>query len=184
MAKSKSKVARAEAGLPVPAAKDRSIAVPEPEKHHTLAAMHCILTAPYQYITNDEARDPSENGSFELYLGLHPKSALESILASLIVGVSNAANDCLSQAARVAPKEIQHRDVNLRHALKGATVVTQLVDALERVRGNRPGNVSVGQVNVESGGQAIVGTVQPGQQNQEPSGGGNGSGQARKPRSK
>ena len=94
--------------------------------------------------------------------------ALQSVLASLIVGVSNATNDCLSLAARVPPQELQHRDVNLRHAFKGAAVVTQLVDAFERVRGNRPGNLNVGKVNVESGGQAIVGTVQSGRRDQEP----------------
>ena len=98
-------------------------------------------------------------GTIELYHGLEPKNALESILGSLIVNVSNAANDCLSQAARVPPNELQHRDLNLRHALKGAAVVTQLIDAFERVRGSRPGNVNVGNVNVELGGQAIVGTV-------------------------
>jgi hypothetical protein len=86
-------------------------------------------------------RGLSVDGSVELYMGLQPKNAIESILGSLIVNVSvvgqpttnvsNATNDCLSQAARVSPTEIQHRDVNLRHALKGATVVTQLVDTLE-----------------------------------------------------
>lgn len=167
----KGKVARAETRDPVPAKIDgRSISsAPEPAEYHRLAATHCVLTAPYQYVKDDQVRGPSVDGSLELYMGLQPKNALESILGGLIVNVSNATNDCLSQAARVPPTEIQHRDVNLRHALKGAAVVTQLVDALERVRGNRPGNVSVGKVNVESGGQAIVGTVQSGPQAQQPS---------------
>jgi hypothetical protein len=92
-------------------------------------------------------------------------------LSTLIVNVSNATNDCFSQAARVPPEHLEHRDLNLRHAFKGATVVTQLVDTLERVRGNRPGNVNVGQVNVESGGQAIVGSVQAGPRAMKPNGG-------------
>jgi hypothetical protein len=138
-----------------------------PGKYHALALTHSFLTAPYQYIENDALRDPSVKGSIELYKGLQPNSALESVLASLIVGVSNASQDCLSQAARVAPEHVQHRDVNLRHALKGATVVTQLVEALERVRGNRSGNVSVGSVNVESGGQAIVGNLEAGQRGKD-----------------
>lgn len=134
----------------------------------TFSRPHCVLTAPYQYVKDDQVRGPSVDGSADLYMGLKPKNALESILGSLIISVSNATNDCLSQAARVPPTQIQLRDVNLRHALKGATVVTQLVDALERLRGNHPGNVTVGNVKVESGGQAIVGTVQSGRRDQEP----------------
>ncbi|HZP08763.1 hypothetical protein [Methyloceanibacter sp.] len=124
-----------------------------------LAAAHCVLTAPYQYMKEDAVREAATKGSHDLYQALGPKSALESVLSGLIVGVSNATHECLSLAARIPPHEIQHRDVNLRHALKGAAVVTQLIEALERVRGNRPANVNVGQVKVESGAQAIVGTV-------------------------
>ena len=121
MAKSK---ARAGTKDPVPAKTDgRSLSAPEPADYHFLAATHCVLTAPYQYVKDDEVRGPSVDGSADLYMGLKPKNALESILGSLIVSVSNATNDCLSQAARVRPTEIQFRDVNLRHALKGATVV-------------------------------------------------------------
>jgi hypothetical protein len=144
------------------------MSVADPWRYHALGLTHCALTASYQYTKNDELSGRSRDGSLELYTGLEPKDTLQSVLASLIVGVSNATNDCLSLAARVPPQELQHRDVNLRHAFKGATVVTQLVDAFERVRGNRSGNLSVGKVNVESGGQAIVGTVQSGRRDQEP----------------
>lgn len=54
--------------------------------------------------------------------------------------------------------------------MKGANVVIQLVDALQRVRGNGRGNVSVGNVSVEAGGQAIVGTVQTGQRGRDDNG--------------
>lgn len=134
----------------------------KPTNAQTLLAAHSVLGAPYQYIKNEEVREPATLGSLELYQSLQPKSAIESILASLLVGMSNATHDCLSQAARVPPERLQHRDLNLRYAMKGAAVVTQLADALERAQGKRPGNVSVGNVNVESGGQAIVGTVHSG----------------------
>jgi hypothetical protein len=163
----KSKVMRAKAkGLAALKTKGRSVSAPQPRDYYDYAGLYCGLAAPYQY--TEELSGEGEHGSLELYVGLQPKSALESILASLIIGVSNATNDCLYLAAKIPPQELQHRDVNLRHALKGAAVVTKLVDALERVRGNRPGNVSVGKVNVESGGQAIVGTVQSSSLGQEP----------------
>jgi hypothetical protein len=135
--------------------------------YNSLALTHCFLTSPYQYFQHGEVRDPCAKGSIALYDGLHPQDALQSVLATLIVGVSNAANDCLSLAARIPPEAILDRDVYLRHAFKGAAVVTQLVEAFERVRGNRSGDVSVGNVNVQSGGQAIVGTVQSSQRSED-----------------
>ena len=169
-ATAKGKVARAKAKEPVPAkTHGGSTSTPDPRGYQFLGLAHCALTSPYRYLQDDEWHREIRNGSLELYQGLEPKSALESVLASLIVDVSNATHDCLSLAARVQPDALQHRAINLRHAFKGATVVTQLVDTLERLRGNRPGNVSVGEVNVESGGQAIVGTVQTDRCDQEPS---------------
>jgi glucans biosynthesis protein len=131
---------------------------PLTEASAKLGLMHGIISAPYQHMKDKKVCDSVIRGTVQLYQSLGPKNALESILGGLIVNVSNAANYCLSLAANVPPEDLQHRDLNLRHAFKGATVVTQLVDALERVRGARP-NVTVGNVNVEPGGQAIVGTV-------------------------
>jgi hypothetical protein len=146
---------------------DQSLpASPQSAEFYELSAAHCLLTAPYQHVDKGML-ELSKSGSAELYLGLQPKTALEAILASLLVGISNATNECLSQATQATPNHVQFRDVNLRHALKGATVVTQLAETLERVRGNGPRNVSVGNVNVQSGGQAIVGNVQAGQPGQE-----------------
>ena len=79
----KGKVARAETKDQVPAKTDgRSISAPEPAEYHRLAATHCVLTAPYQYVKDDQVRGPSVDGSVELYMGLQPKNALESILGS------------------------------------------------------------------------------------------------------
>jgi hypothetical protein len=167
MAKRKITPAKAKASAPVKS-NGQPMSVPDPRRYHVLGLTHCALTAPYEYMKNDQLSGRSRDGSLELYSSLHPENALQSVLASLIISVSNATNDCLSLAARVPAQELQHRDVNLRHGLKGAAVVTQLIDAFERVRGNRPGNVSVGKVNVESGGQAIVGTVQSSSLGQEP----------------
>ena len=52
----KSKVARAETKDPVPAKTDgRSLSsAPEPADYHLLLATHCVLTARYQYLKDDE----------------------------------------------------------------------------------------------------------------------------------
>ena len=157
----KSKVSRTKAkGSGLQNSKEQSVSAKGSGDYHALGGLHCLLAAPYQHTQNGELSGRSVDGSFELYVGLKPQSALQSILSTLIVNVSNATNECLFLAAKIPPSELQHRDINLRHAFKGAAVVTQLVDALERVRGSRTGSVNVGNVNVESGGQAIVGTVQ------------------------
>ena len=81
-------------------------------------------------------------------------------MSLLLVGVTNSSLDCMSIAARAPLEEMEARELNLRCGLKGAEVAVQLVEALQKVRGNAPSRVSVGKVNVESGGQAIVGNVE------------------------
>jgi hypothetical protein len=149
----KGKVTRTKAkGSELQNSKEQSVSAKQSGDYHAFGGLHCFLAAPYQHTDNKEITGRSVDGSLELYVGLQPQSALQSILSTLIVNVSNATNECLFVAAKIPPSELQHRDINLRHAFKGATVVTQLVDALERVRGGRTGSVNVGNVNVESGG--------------------------------
>jgi hypothetical protein len=45
----------------------------------------------------------------------------------------------------------------LRHAVKGTKAVIELIEAKARRRGSN--QITVGKVNVEAGGQAIVGNV-------------------------
>jgi len=81
-------------------------------------------------------------------------------MSLLLVGVTNASLDCMSIAARIPPSEMECRELNLRYGLKGAQVAAELAEALEKVRGKAPSKVSVGRLNVESGGQAVVGNVE------------------------
>ncbi len=137
-------------------------------KYHALAATQCIRSAAWGYMDNDKVRNTMAEGSLDLYHGLQPRNALESAISMLLVGVTNASLDCLSLAARIHPEELQVRDLNLRHGLRGAEVAAKLAEALETCRGNTPGNVKVGNVKVESGGQAIVGNVQVGKRGRGP----------------
>jgi hypothetical protein len=54
------------------------------------------------------------------------------------------------------------RELNLRYGLKAAEVAAQLIRAREDRNREKPDRVSVGAVNVEAGGQAIVGNVKSG----------------------
>jgi hypothetical protein len=150
---------------------------PGARRYHVLATAQCILSAPWQYLDDKRVKSMISEASVDLYEGLQPKDALDAALGMLLVGVTNASLDCLSQAARVRPGELQCRDVNLRYGLKGAVVAAELAKVLEARRGKNPNNVTVGTVNVEPGGQAIVGNVEAGRRDKgtdDPSGGNSG----------
>ncbi len=57
-------------------------------------------------------------------------------------------------------QSIESRDMNLRHAGKLLNTYTRQVEVLDKHRGKGQQQVTVKYVNVESGGQAVVGNVQ------------------------
>jgi hypothetical protein len=96
-------------------------------------------------------------GAIDLYRHLDPANATESILARLAVGLTNAAMEGLQRAAGL-DQTLQARHMELRLSQKSATAVVDVLNLLNKLQG--PGSVTVGSVNVGSGGQAIVGTIQ------------------------
>ncbi len=106
-----------------------------------------------------------------MYLSLNPQNAEESVLARLIVGGTNAAMDCFALAGQGGQSE-RARELHLKFGLKAADTVTNLIGMLQRYRAQGPqnvlvgtvNNVTVGEVTVEKGGQAIVGTIEGKQQ--------------------
>jgi hypothetical protein len=98
-------------------------------------------------------------GSFALYNQFRPQDPAEAMLAALSMEVKNATSDCLMEAARTKAHP-NIRDMNLKNGFKGALVAAELLDRLDRRRRNDPKAVTVGNVNVEAGGQAIVGNVE------------------------
>jgi hypothetical protein len=100
--------------------------------------------------------------SFDQYKSLATREGRQSMMSLLAVGVANASLDCLAQAMRLPMGEAALRDLNLRHGLKGAGLAKEIITALDDLGGEKPDKVMVGNVNVEAGGQAIVGTVEAG----------------------
>jgi hypothetical protein len=101
----------------------------------------------------------AKEGSGELYLSLKPKDAAAQMRAALTVGVTTATMDCLAEAARMKAFPAV-RDMALKQAFSGARVAADLLETLERHQRQDPKAVNVGRVNVEAGGQAIVGHVE------------------------
>ena len=83
------------------------------------------------------------------------------MMATLAVGVFNATLDSIADASqRDKPPNV--RDMSFRNGIKGAMVFAELLDRYRAMRGESQATVRVGNVNVEAGGQAIVGNVQAG----------------------
>lgn len=110
-----------------------------------------------------EKRANLRKGTIALYHSLSPKDSIDSMLAGVMVGISHLTMECI---ARASGSSISG-EINLRYSIKGAMTLAQLTEAYEGRRGRGRRHVTVGAVNVEQGGQAIVGNVEP--QRLEPS---------------
>jgi hypothetical protein len=92
--------------------------------------------------------------------GIGPKDELEGLLAVQMVGVHSLAMECLSRASRCQTMEGLDADIN--QATKLLRTFTAQMETLNRHRGKVGQQMVVGSVNVNDGGQAIVGPVRQG----------------------
>ena len=88
-----------------------------------------------------------------------PRDALEGMLAAQMVALHHAAMECLRRA-HLPEQAFEVRQANLGQANKLIRTYATLLEALDKHRGKgQPQVVRVERVNVEAGGQAIVGAV-------------------------
>jgi hypothetical protein len=132
-----------------------------------LVKTHLASVSPKRIMNGENFDQELQGGSLALYRSLAPRNAdaEDSVLATLAVSVTNVSLDCLARA--VSSDQLPTRDLNLRHGLKGVRVAAELIRALDSRRGRNQKAVTVGNVNVGSGGQAIVGNVQSGRARDE-----------------
>jgi len=90
--------------------------------------------------------------------GIGPKDELEGLLAVQMIGVHSLAVECLKRAS-LAGETTAAMDANINHATKLLRTFTTQMEALNRHRGKVGQQMVVGNVNVNDGGQAIVGPV-------------------------
>jgi hypothetical protein len=98
-----------------------------------------------------------KHGSLGLLDEFAPADAVESTFAPVIVALRNALMTSFRLATEGSP---ERRDIELNTALKGAGVLADLLQGFDAHRGHGNRRVSVGNVNVESGAQAIVGNIE------------------------
>jgi hypothetical protein len=99
-------------------------------------------------------------------IGIGPRDELEGMIAAQLLAAHNAAMECYRRAM-IADQTFEGRSENLSQANKLSRTYALLLDALNRHRGKGQQKVTVEHVHVNSGGQAIVGMVQPAAANTE-----------------
>ena len=93
--------------------------------------------------------------------GIEPQGTVEEMLAAHMVASHSAAMECLRRAM-LKKQTFEGREQNLKHAAKFMSIYTHQLEVLDKHRGKGQQKVTVEYVNVEPGGQAIVGHVETG----------------------
>ena len=106
-----------------------------------------------------EDRDARIVKTIDLFNAIQPADAIESMLATQMIGTHETAVDCLRRAM-VPGQTLESREMTMKHAQKLMTLYTQQMAALDKYRGKGQQKIIVERVTVQSGGQAIVGNVE------------------------
>ena len=93
--------------------------------------------------------------------GIKPRDEIEGMLAAQMVATHSAAMDCLRRAM-VEGQTFEGRDINLKHAAKFLSIYSRQIEVLNKHRGKGQQKVTVEYVNIEAGGQAVVGNIETG----------------------
>lgn len=137
---------------------------PEPGSeadYHYIGKSMAVLTASYKSLRDEESKKQMIKASVALYEGLNPQNALEAALGATCVALTNSALGSFARGTDLPPECSAYKETEVRLGIRAAHALAELAKTLESIRGKR-GNVQVGTVNVEAGGQAIVGTVETG----------------------
>ena len=108
---------------------------------------------------SEEERKNRISGAMQKLLLLTPQDPAEGLLTAQMVGCHNAAMECLRRSM-LPDLSQKSRDLELKTAQKLLTLYARQLEALDKHRGKGQQKVTVEYVNVESGGQAIVGAVE------------------------
>ena len=106
-----------------------------------------------------DARDRQYKATGAALAGIGPKDEIEGMIGAQLIAAHSAAMECYRRAM-LFEQTFGGRRENLSQANKLSRTYAALLDALNRHRGKGQQKVTVEHVHVDSGGQAIVGTVE------------------------
>ena len=107
-----------------------------------------------------DERDKQLRATVAALIGIAPKDELEGMMAVQLIAAHNAAMECYRRAM-IGEQTFEGRRENLAQANKLSRTFATLLEALNRHRGKGQQKVTVEHVHVYSGGQAVVGVVEP-----------------------
>ena len=107
---------------------------------------------------SEEDRKEHMQSAIALLQGIRPANEIEGMLATQMVATHSAALECLRRAM-IPSQTFAGFEQSLKHAAKLMLIYARQVDALNKHRGKGQQKVTVEYVNVEAGGQAVVGHV-------------------------
>lgn len=108
-----------------------------------------------------EGRDKQYMATVHAMMGIGPRDEVEGMLAAQMIGLHNAAMECMRRAM-LKEQTFEGRRESLNQATKLTRSYATLMEALNRHRGKGQQRVTVEHVHVHQGGQAIVGAVHQG----------------------
>ena len=101
------------------------------------------------------------DGTIAMYRGIEPQDPVECMLAAQMVTVHNTAIECLRRAM-YSEQTVEGVDTNVNRATKLTRTFAVQVETLKRYRTGGKQTIQVQHVNVNEGGQAIVGNIKGG----------------------
>lgn len=110
---------------------------------------------------NQEKSVESCNNALVILSGIQPQDEIEGMLAVQMIGVHNMAMETM-RLAILDGQTFMGKQSNVNYAAKMLRTFMLQVDTLKKYRSNNQQKMVVGQVNVNDGGKAIVGTVNQG----------------------
>jgi hypothetical protein len=144
------------ARLPAPK-KVRTITVYQKRDALAVLQVTAAMAIPSDVIVTEQTKAALVESAEALYHDFQTADPIESILGTLMCGISSMTMDAISRGRR--SQTLEQREMELKSATRGALVIAQLTKAFDGHRARGKQTVNVGQVNVKAGGQAVVGNV-------------------------
>lgn len=124
-----------------------------------LLSVFLAAAVPVPANSSIELRQALTDATVSLLKSIKAKDAIDHMGSSLLIALNLAGLDCFARAAACGDNSAA-RDLNLRSGIKIGSVVSDLMKGLDARHGQGRYAVNVRSVNVEPGGQAIVGNVE------------------------
>ncbi len=106
-----------------------------------------------------EERNERIGAAFAALKGIKPQDEIEGMLAAQMIATHNAAMEYLRRAM-ISDQTTVGIDLYLKHATKLLSLYAKQLETLNRNRGKGQQKVTVEHVQVQAGGQAIVGSIE------------------------